>query len=60
MNTRTTIILLIVALGLGGGVLFMLNQEEKAARQDVPAAASVKDLFSPKPGEVVQTADRAA
>jgi hypothetical protein len=55
MNTRTTIILLVVAIALGAGMLMLFNQEQKDAQQPVAAAAGqAKDLFEPKPASLVQ------
>jgi hypothetical protein len=55
MNTRTTIILLVVAIALGAGMLFLFNQEQKAAQEPALAvAAKAKDLFEPKPAAIVQ------
>jgi hypothetical protein len=54
MNTRTTIILLVVAIALGAGMLMLFNQEQKEAQQPVAAAAGkAKDLFEPKPASLV-------
>jgi hypothetical protein len=55
MNTRTTIILLVVAIALGAGMLMLFNQEQKDAQQPVTAAAGqAKDLFEPKPASLVE------
>ena len=55
MNTRTTIILLVVAIALGAGMLFVFNQEQKAAQEPLAAAApKAKDLFEPKPASIIQ------
>lgn len=54
MNTRTTIILLVVAIALGAGVLFLFHQEQKAALEPVAVQPKAKDLFDPKPASIVQ------
>ena len=54
MNTRTTIILLVVAIALGAGVLFLFHQEQKAALEPVAVQPKAKDLFDPKPAGIVQ------
>lgn len=54
MNTRTTIILLVLAIALGASMLFLFNQEQKAAQNSVAAEPKAKDLFEPKPAAIVQ------
>lgn len=64
MNTRTTIILLVIAIALGAGMLMLFDQEQKDAQQPVAAAGQARNLFEPKPGSLVslrvEQADRPA
>jgi hypothetical protein len=54
MNTRTTIILLVVAIALGASMLLLFNQEQKAAQEPVAVKPKAQDLFDPKPAAIVQ------
>jgi len=54
MNTRTTLVLVVLALILGVGVWLVSYQETKTAEKKAAEQTGPKNLFDPKPAEIVQ------